>query len=56
MIKTYPTKTQAIKAKKFGQTTRQRRDKKWVCEWPHRKCDNMNNIEDTERWPKSKKK
>ena len=34
MIKTYPTKTQATKAKKYGQTTRQRRDKKWVCEWP----------------------
>lgn len=37
MIKTYQTKTQAAKAKKFGQTTRQRRDGTWVCEWPKSK-------------------
>ena len=35
MPKLYDTKTQATKAKKPGQTTRQRKsDKKWVCEWP----------------------
>lgn len=33
-MKTYPTKTQAIKAKKFGQTVRKRRDGTWVCEKP----------------------
>lgn len=33
-IKTYPTKTQAIKAKKFGYTTRRRKDGTWVCEKP----------------------
>lgn len=34
MVKTYRTKTEATKAKKFGQTTRKRRDGTWVCEWP----------------------
>lgn len=34
MIKTYPTKTQATKAKKPGQTTRRRKDGTWVCEKP----------------------
>lgn len=33
-VKTYPTKTQATKAKKFGQTVRKRRDGTWVCEKP----------------------
>ena len=33
-MKTYPTKTQATKAKKFGQTVRKRRDGTWVCEKP----------------------
>lgn len=33
-IKAYPTKTQAIKAKKYGQTVRRRRDGRWVCENP----------------------
>lgn len=33
-MKTYPTKTQATKAKKFGQTVRRRRDGTWVCEKP----------------------
>lgn len=33
-IKTYPTKTQAIKAKKYGQTVRKRKDGTWVCEKP----------------------
>ena len=36
-MKTYPTKTQATKAKKFGQTTRKRKDGTWVCEWPKSK-------------------
>lgn len=33
-MKTYPTKTQAEKAKKFGYTTRRRKDGTWVCEKP----------------------
>lgn len=33
-MKTYPTKTQATKAKKFGQTVRKRKDGTWVCEKP----------------------
>lgn len=33
-MKTYPTKTQATKAKKFGYTVRKRRDGTWVCEKP----------------------
>jgi hypothetical protein len=33
-MKTYPTKTQAEKAKKYGYTVRQRKDKSWVCEKP----------------------
>lgn len=33
-MKTYPTKTQAIKAKKYGQTVRKRKDGTWVCEKP----------------------
>ena len=33
-IKTYPTKTQAEKAKKLGYTTRRRKDGTWVCEKP----------------------
>ena len=38
MIKTYETKTQATKAKRYGQTVRRRRDGKWVCENPKCKC------------------
>lgn len=37
-VKTYPTKTAAVKAKKYGQTVRRRRDGKWVCEKPKIKC------------------
>ena len=33
-VKTYSTKTQATKAKKFGYTVRKRKDGTWVCEKP----------------------
>lgn len=40
MTKTYPTKTQATKAKKSGQQVYQRRDKSWAIRWPkNRKVD-----------------
>lgn len=34
MTKTYATKTQATKAKKFGQQVYQRKDKSWAIRWP----------------------
>ena len=37
-VKTYLTKTQATKAKKYGQTVRRRRDGRWICENPKPKC------------------
>jgi hypothetical protein len=37
MVKTYINKTQATKAKKYGQTVRRRRDGMWVCEYPKQK-------------------
>lgn len=37
MTKTYPTKTQATKAKKSGQQVYQRRDKSWAIRWPRQK-------------------
>ena len=43
-VKTYPTKTQAIKAKKYGQTVRQRRDGTWVCEKPKDKYKKQQDI------------
>lgn len=33
-MKLYPTKTSAEKTKKYGQTTRRRKDGMWVCEKP----------------------
>ena len=31
-MKTYPTKTAAIKAKKYGQTVHKRKDGTWQCQ------------------------
>lgn len=43
-MKTYPTKTQATKAKKYGQTVRKRKDGTWICEKPKDKSKKQQNI------------
>ena len=46
MTKTYPTKTQATKAKKFGQQVYQRRDKSWAVRWPRDKKPGKGGVHD----------